>query len=56
VGGHAEIHQAAAMVLARLATDALARPRVHAFTHQRPPLDVSADVVARRLTYTEEMR
>lgn len=59
LGSHAEIHQATGMVLAQLdinATDALARLRAHAFSHRRLLLDVAADVVARRLIFTEEMR
>jgi GAF domain-containing protein len=56
--GHAEIHQATGMVLTQLgisATDALARLRAHAFVHQALLLDVAADVVARRLVFTEDM-
>ncbi len=57
-GHRAEIHQATGMVLAQLgisATDALARLRAHAFTHQRLLIDVARDVVDRRLVFTEEM-
>ena len=46
------------MVLAQLgitATDALARLRAYAFAEGRLLLDVAADVVARRLIFTEEM-
>ena len=59
LGSHTEIHQATGMVLAQLdidATDALARLRAHAFSHQRLLLEVAADVVARRLIFTDEMR
>jgi GAF domain-containing protein len=59
LGTHTQIHQATGMVLAQLdidATDALARLRAHAFSHQRLLLDVAADVVARRLIFTDEMR
>jgi len=59
LGSHAEIHQATGMVLAQLgidATDALARLRAHAFAHQQPLLVVAADVVARRLIFSQEMR
>jgi GAF domain/ANTAR domain len=54
----AEIHQATGMVVAQLQispTDALARLRAHAFVHQRLLIDVSRDVVARRLVFTEDM-
>jgi GAF domain-containing protein len=59
LSSHTEIHQATGMVIAQLnirATDALARLRGHAFSHQRLLLDVAADVVARRLIFTEEKR
>ena len=59
LGSNAAIHQATGMVLAQLdidATQALARLRVHAFTHQQLLLEVAADVVSRRLVFTEEMR
>lgn len=59
LSSHAQIHQATGVVLSQLginATDALARLRAHAFAHQRPLLDVAADVVTRRLIFTEEMR
>jgi hypothetical protein len=36
------------------ATDALARMRAHAFTHQRLLIDVACDVVARRVVFTDE--
>lgn len=58
LGNRAEIHQATGMVLAQLgvsATDALARLRAYAFSHQRLLLDVARDVVQRRLVFTEEM-
>lgn len=52
-----EIHQATGIVVAQLrisATDAFARLRAHAFVEQRLLTDVAADVVARRLRFTEE--
>jgi AmiR/NasT family two-component response regulator len=45
------------MVLAQLginADDAFARLRAYAFTRQRPLGDVARDVVARRLTFTDD--
>jgi len=54
--GRAEIHQATGMVIAQLglsATDAFARLRAHAFAEQRLLGDVAADVVARRLRFTD---
>jgi hypothetical protein len=54
----AEVHQATGMVLVQLgisATDALARLRAHAFSHQRLLVDVARDVVARRLVFTPDM-
>jgi GAF domain-containing protein len=57
IAARAEIHQATGMVLAQLdisATDALARMRAYAFAHQRLLVDVAADVVARRVSFTEE--
>ncbi len=57
LGSRAEIHQATGMVLAQLgfsATDALARLRAHAFVEQRLLIDVAEDVVARRLTFTQD--
>jgi len=59
LGSHAGIHQATGMVLNQLgidATEALARLRAYAFSHQQLLLDVAADVVACRLIFTEEMR
>ncbi|MBA2323118.1 MAG: GAF and ANTAR domain-containing protein [Pseudonocardiales bacterium] len=59
LGSRAEIHQATGMVIAQLAitaTEALARLRAHAFSHHRLLLEVAADVVARRLVFTEDMR
>ena len=59
LGTHTQIHQATGMVLAQLdidATDALARLRAHAFSHQRSLHDVADDVIARRLIFTSEMR
>lgn len=47
-----EVHQAAGMVASQLDTDcdhALIRLRGHAFSHDRPLLDVARDVLARRL-------
>ena len=58
VNNRAEIHQATGMVLVQLeisATDALARLRAYAFVQQRLLVDVSRDVVAHRLLFTEEM-
>lgn len=55
---HAEIHQATGMVLMQLgvsATEALARMRAYAFSHQRLLLEVAQDVVHRRLVFTEAM-
>ena len=57
-GGRAEIHQATGMVTVQLgvkATDALARMRGYAFSHQQLLIEVARDVVARRLVFTEEM-
>lgn len=48
----AEVHQATGMLAAELETDcdhALIRLRGHAFSHNRPLLDVARDVLARRL-------
>jgi hypothetical protein len=59
LSSHSEIHQATGMVIAQLnvrATDALARLRGHAYSHQRLLLDVAIDVVARRLIFTDEKR
>ncbi len=59
LGSRAEIHQATGMVLVQLAitaTEALARLRAHAFTEQRLLLEVAADVVARRLEFTHDMK
>lgn len=53
----AEIHQATGMVLVQLgvsAADAFARLRAHAFAEQRLLGDVARDVVARRLTFTND--
>ena len=53
----AEIHQATGMVLVQLggtAPDALARMRAYAFVHERLLIDVARDVVARRLSFTED--
>ncbi|GAA5172660.1 GAF domain-containing protein [Pseudonocardia eucalypti] len=57
VTNRAEIHQATGMVATQLgvdAADALARMRAHAFSHQRLLIDVSRDIVARRLDFTNE--
>jgi hypothetical protein len=58
LGTRTEIHQATGMVLVQLgisATDALARLRAHAFSHQRLLIDVARDVVTRRLVFTPDM-
>lgn len=58
VGDHAEVHQATGMVLVQLgvnAQDALSRLRAHAFVEQRLLVEIARDVVARRLTFTEDM-
>lgn len=57
VAGTAEIHQATGMVLMQLdvsAADALASMRARAFAEQRLLIDVARDVVARRLSFTDE--
>lgn len=54
--GRAEIHQATGMVVAQLgvgAADAFARLRAYAFAHDRLLVEVSRDVVARRLDLHE---
>jgi hypothetical protein len=54
----AEVHQATGMVLVQLgvtAPDALARLRAYAFTHERLLIDVARDVVARRVTFVEDV-
>jgi hypothetical protein len=54
----AEIHQATGMVLVQLgisATDALARLRAHAFSHQLLLIDVARDVVTQRLVFSPDM-
>ena len=53
----AEIHQATGMIVAQLGispTDAFARLRAHAFTRGVGLGEVARDVVARRLSFTEE--
>lgn len=53
----AEIHQATGMIVAQLGlspTDAFARLRAHAFTHGLGLGEVARDVVARRLSFTED--
>jgi hypothetical protein len=57
VASRAEVHQATGMVLVQLgltAPEALARLRAYAFVHERLLIDVARDVVARRLTFTED--
>jgi AmiR/NasT family two-component response regulator len=52
LAGSAELHQATGMLIARLdvsATDAAARLRAHAASTRRPLIDVSRDIIARRL-------
>jgi hypothetical protein len=52
-----EIYQAQGMAMVTLGTDlpdALARMRAHAFHTERTLLEVSVDILARRLTLTEE--
>jgi GAF domain-containing protein/ANTAR domain-containing protein len=54
----AEVHQATGMVLAQLevtAPVALARMRAYAFIHGRLLIDVARDVVARRITFVEDV-
>lgn len=54
----AEIHQATGMVLAQLnisATDALARLRAHAFTHDQLLVDSARAVIDRQLVFTPDM-
>lgn len=51
-----EVHQAIGMILIQLeatATEAFARLRAHAFSHGRTVDEVAADVVARRLDFTD---
>lgn len=50
--GFVEVHQATGMLTAQLgvsATDAMARLRAHAATTHRPLIDVSRDIIARRV-------
>lgn len=52
-----EVHQATGMLTVQLginATDALARLRAYAYAHGRRLSDVSADVVARRLSFAPQ--
>ncbi len=52
LAGAAEVHQATGMLTAQLgvsATDAIARLSAHAATTHRPLIDVSRDIIARRL-------
>jgi hypothetical protein len=54
----AEVHQATGMVLVQLevtAPEALARLRAYAFTHGRLLIDVARDVVARRISFVEDV-
>lgn len=58
VSHRAEIHQATGMVLAQLgvsATEALTRMRAHAFAEQRSLGEIAADVLARRLRFSQDM-
>lgn len=53
-----EVHQATGMVLVQLgvtAPEALARLRAHAFAHGRLLIDVARDVVARRVSFLEDV-
>ncbi len=57
VASRVEIHQATGMVLAQLDVDAdqaLARMRAHAFTEGRLLIEVARDIVARRLSFTQD--
>jgi hypothetical protein len=57
VAGRAEIHQATGMVMMQLGipvADALARIRGYAFVHQRLLIDIAHEVVARRLSFTND--
>ncbi|MGO4298826.1 GAF and ANTAR domain-containing protein [Leifsonia sp. RAF41] len=52
-----EIHQATGMIIAQMrvnAEDAQALLHAHAFTLDRPVREVAADVVARRITFTQD--
>ncbi len=52
LAGAAEVHQATGMLTAQLgvsATAAIARLRAHAAITHRPLIDVSRDIIARRL-------
>jgi GAF domain/ANTAR domain len=54
----AEVHQATGMVLVQLgvtAPEALARLRAYAFLHGRLLIDVARDVVARRVSFVEDV-
>jgi len=58
VASRAEVHQATGMVLVQLgasAPEALARMRAYAFAHDRLLIDVARDVVARRLSFAEDV-
>jgi hypothetical protein len=59
VASRAEIHQATGMVLIQLgvtAPEALACLRAHAFVHGRLLIDVARDVVARRISFVEDVQ
>lgn len=58
VASRAEVHQATGMVLVQLgvtAPEALARLRAYAFVHERLLIDVARDVVARRITISQDV-
>ncbi|HLU58117.1 MAG TPA: GAF and ANTAR domain-containing protein [Pseudonocardia sp.] len=55
----AEVHQATGMVLVQLgvsAPEALARLRAYAFSHGRLLIDIARDVVARRISFVEDVK
>jgi hypothetical protein len=59
VASRAEIHQATGMVLIQLgvtAPEALACLRAHAFVHGRLLIDVAREVVARRISFVEDVQ
>ncbi len=56
-GDRAELYQAQGMVMVQLGVtlpEAMSRLRAYAFTHERRLRDVAEDVVARRITFTED--
>lgn len=56
-GDRSELYQAQGMVMVQLGVtlaEAMSRLRAHAFTHDRRLRDVAEDVVARRITFTED--